>query len=207
MNFVDLILHASLMVKFVLLLLLLLSVLSWGTMLYKSYHLRRAVRDSAAFMDAFEAGTPIPRLAELARTLPASPLTGVFLHVMSVKGGIPPDRLRSAIERATVRETQRLHSYLIILATTGSSAPFIGLFGTVWGIVHAFQQIGASGSASLAVVAPGIAEALVTTAAGLAAAIPAVVAYNYQMNQAGQLEAEIEPVTGELLTLFSSSRA
>ena len=207
MNFLDLILHASVMVKFVLFFLLLLSVLSWGTMFYKYYHLRRAVRDSTAFMDAFEAGTPIPRHAELARTLPASPLTGVFLRVMSVKGGIPPDRLRSVLERATVRETQRLHAHLIILATTGSSAPFIGLFGTVWGIVHAFQQIGASGSASLAVVAPGIAEALVTTAAGLAAAIPAVVAYNYQTNQAGQLEAEIESVTGELLSLFSSGRA
>ena len=207
MDIISLTLGASMTVKLVLVSLLGLSVVSVAVALYKQFHLDRAQKETATFMEAYETGVPIPKLIELARTLPASPLTGVFLHVMSVKGGIPPDRLRSALERATVRETQRLHSYLIILATTGSSAPFIGLFGTVWGIIHALQQIGASGSASLAVVAPGIAEALVTTAAGLAAAIPAVVAYNYQTNQAGQLADEIEPVTAELLSLFSSGRA
>ena len=206
MDMIDLIVRASVMVKLVLGSLLLLSVLSWAVILYKSLHLQRASRESAAFMEAFESGIRLPRLAERARALPASPLAGVFLHAMGLKTGISPDRLRSALMRATVRETQRLHEHLILLATTGSSAPFIGLFGTVWGIMHAFQQIGATGSASLAVVAPGIAEALVTTAAGLAAAIPAVIAYNYHTHQAEQLVAEIEPVAAELAHMITTER-
>jgi biopolymer transport protein TolQ len=206
MNLFELMLHASLMVKLVLLCLLLLSVFSWGIMFYKHYHLGRAASESAVFMQAFESGAPASQLAELARTLPASPIAGVFLRVAGLKEGLSADRLRSALGRATVSESQRLQAHLIILATTGSSAPFIGLFGTVWGIVHAFQEIGASGSASLAVVAPGIAEALVTTAAGLAAAIPAVVAYNHQSNRAGQLADEMEPVTAELLGFITGKR-
>ena len=206
MNIVELIIHASFMVKLVLLGLLVLSVCSWGIMLYKRYALRRAARESAAFMDAFESGMPLPKLAELAKTLPESPLAGIFLHLMRVKSDIPSDRLHASVERATARQVQRLYAHLIFLATTGSSAPFIGLFGTVWGIVHAFQEIGAAGSASLAVVAPGIAEALVTTAAGLAAAIPAVAAYNYQTSQAAQLAAEIEPVAAELSRIIAEKR-
>lgn len=199
MDVIELMLRASFMVKLVLAGLLALSALSWGVLLYKQYYLGRATRESATFMEAFESGMTAPKLAELAKTLPTSPMAGVFLHLLSLKAGIPIDRLRSALGRVTVRETQRLHAYLIILATTGSTAPFIGLFGTVWGIIHAFEQIGTTGSASLAVVAPGIAEALVTTAAGLAAAIPAVVAYNYQTNQAAELTAEMEAETAELL--------
>ena len=206
MDMIELMLRASVMVKLVLCALLLLSILSWAVILYKCFHLQRAARESAAFMEAFESGIRVPRLAERARAWPTSPLAGVFLHAMSLKPGLSSDRLRSALMRATVRETQRLHAHLILLATTGSSAPFIGLFGTVWGIMHAFQQIGSAGSASLAVVAPGIAEALVTTAAGLAAAIPAVIAYNYQTHQAEQLVAEIEPVAAELAHMITTER-
>ena len=202
MNIIALMLHASFVVKLVLLCLLLLSVLSWAVILSKHYHLRRAAQESATFMEAFESGMPLTKLMELAKTLPASPLAGVFLHVAGLAATLPPDRLRSLLARAAARETHRLYAHLIILATTGSSAPFIGLFGTVWGIIDAFQRIGATGSASLAVVAPGIAEALVTTAAGLAAAIPAVAAYNQQTSQASQLAEEMEPMAAALPELM-----
>ncbi len=204
MNIVELIFRAGIVVKLVLLCLLVLSVVSWAVIVLKHYYLRRAARESATFMEAFESGTSFPKLAELARTLPASPLANVFLHMMRLHASMPSDRLRSSLARVTVHETERLRAYLIILATTGSSAPFIGLFGTVWGIVHAFQRIGATGSASLAVVAPGIAEALVATAAGLAAAIPAVAAYNAQTNLADQLAAETEPVAAEWVGLLTA---
>ena len=194
MNILELMLRASVMVKLVLVCLVGFSVLSWCVILYKQYCLWKAARESAAFMDAFESGTPTAQLLDLAQTMPSSPVANVFLYAAHARGSVPTDRLRGSLVRATARETQRLHSHLGLLATTGSSTPFIGLFGTVWGIVHAFQHIGTVGSASLAVVAPGIAEALVTTAAGLAAAIPAVIAYNYQLNLADQLTAELESV-------------
>ena len=204
MNIIELILHAGVLVKLVLLCLWILSVVSWCIIGYKQYYLGRAARESAVFMEAFESGMSPNKLTELSRTLPASPLARIFLHMMEIKADLPSDRMHSALGRTITRETQRLHTYLIVLATTGSSSPFIGLFGTVWGIVNAFQRIGATGSASLAVVAPGIAEALVTTAAGLAVAIPAVVAYNYQVSRAEQLRAEIEPVAVELAEIVSS---
>lgn len=203
MDIVELIVRAGLLVKLVLAGLLLLSLLSWGIMLYKQYYLSRAARESAAFMEALEAGTPWPQLVAKAKELPASPLAGLILHVADLKDNLAAERVRSAVMRGVLEETQRLHAYLIVLATIGSSAPFIGLFGTVWGIINAFQGIGATGSASLAVVAPGIAEALVTTAVGLAAAIPAVAGYNHQSHQAGELAAALEPVAVELPAMRS----
>ena len=104
-------------------------------------------------------------------------------------------------------ETEKLHARLTFLATTGTTAPFIGLLGTVWGIMNAFQGIGATGSASLAVVAPGIAEALVTTAAGLAAAIPAVIAYNYYLSRARKMTIEMEDFSEELLDTLGAKLA
>jgi len=204
MDVLQLIVHASLMVKLVLAFLLLLSVLSWAVIVHKHGYLSRAARQTTTFMAALESGMPLHTLADLARTLPASPLAALFLHVNSAAAAMSPDRLGSSLARATTREVEKLHAHLMILATTGSSAPFIGLFGTVWGIVHAFQEIGAAGSASLAVVAPGIAEALVTTAAGLAVAIPAVAAYNHQMNRVAHLAAEVESVASELPSIVST---
>lgn len=204
MDVLQLIVHASLMVKLVLVFLLALSVISWAVIFHKQGYLSRAARESAAFMQALESGTSLHELVEIARRLPASPHASLFLHVNQSAAGMSPDRHGSSLARATTREVERLHAHLMILATTGSSAPFIGLFGTVWGIVHAFQEIGAAGTASLAVVAPGIAEALVTTAAGLAVAIPAVAAYNHQMNRVAHLAAEVESVAAELPGLVSA---
>ena len=105
------------------------------------------------------------------------------------------------LKRAFLSETLRLEKSLTFLATTGNTAPFIGLFGTVWGIMDAFRQIGFKGSTSLATVAPGISESLIATAAGLAAAIPAVVAYNYYLNRIGAITSEMEGFMNEFLNL------
>ena len=114
-------------------------------------------------------------------------------------GGI--DNISRALRRATTSEITRLEKYTTFLATTGSTAPFIGLFGTVWGIMTAFKGIGETGSASLAVVAPGIAEALISTAIGLAAAIPAVMAYNYFVRRIRVLESEMESFSYDYLNI------
>jgi len=114
-------------------------------------------------------------------------------------GGI--DNIARSLRRATTSEITRLEKYLTFLATTGSTAPFIGLFGTVWGIMTAFKGIGETGSASLAVVAPGIAEALIATAIGLVAAIPAVVGYNHFQNKIRVLSAEMDSFSTEFLNI------
>ena len=111
------------------------------------------------------------------------------------------ENVARALRRATTTETHRLEKFLTFLATTGSTAPFIGLFGTVWGIMDAFHGIGKTGSASLAVVAPGISEALIVTAIGLAAAIPAVVGYNHFLNKTNVLIGEMDNFSQEFLNI------
>lgn len=207
MNVWELMGSASLTVKLVLWLLLVCSVLSWSVIAYKLYVLRRASRESAVFVAAFESGTALPKLGQLAKALPNSPLAGIFLHALSVSDELSPERLKSSLARSTAQHIQRLQAHLIILATVGSSAPFVGLFGTVWGIINAFQRIAQAGSASLAIVAPGIAEALVATAVGLAVAIPAVVGYNHLMHQATRLAEETEAVSSQLVELVTVETA
>ncbi len=112
------------------------------------------------------------------------------------------DNISRALGRSMSAEITRLGKYLSFLATTGNTAPFVGLFGTVWGIMTAFREVGLRGSANLATVAPGIAEALVATAAGLAAAIPAVIAYNYYISQLGILETEMRNFSSDLINII-----
>ena len=120
-------------------------------------------------------------------------------------GGI--DNISRALRRATTSEITRLEKYTTFLATTGSTAPFIGLFGTVWGIMTAFKGIGETGSASLAVVAPGIAEALIATAIGLVAAIPAVMGYNHFQNKIRVVVAQMDNFSSEFLNIVQRSFA
>jgi biopolymer transport protein TolQ len=112
--------------------------------------------------------------------------------------------IKRALEQAATAEQARLEKNLTFLATTGSTAPFIGLFGTVWGIMDSFQQIGVSGSTNLATVAPGISEALIATAFGLAAAIPAVIAYNYYLSKINMISSEMENFSSEFLNIIES---
>ena len=221
----DLVLEAGVVVKLVLLVLLAASVFSWALIGYKWRSLRGAAEDNAAFLEAYR-HDPLEAVFEAARELDRSPLAVIFLSGCEVMNRNPrPEEetnssesslaYRRKLTRAIVwtarGEQQHAERGLTFLATVGSSAPFIGLFGTVVGIINTFQGIGVAGNASLAVVGPGMAEALVATAVGLLAAIPASVAYNVfiagieESNSAGELFAE--ELAEDLVTLRAQGAA
>ena len=191
-DFVGLVSQAGTVVQLVLLVLVVASVVSWALIVQKWRVLRGAAADSEAFLDAYR-HEPLEAVFEVARELDRSSLAVVFLSGCEAMNRIGRDvgqqspqelgpaqhrSLAKAIQWAASRERQHNDRGLTFLATVGSSAPFIGLFGTVVGIINTFQGIGIAGNASLAVVGPGMAEALIATAVGLLAAIPASVAYN-----------------------------
>jgi biopolymer transport protein TolQ len=185
--------------------------------------IHRATRDSEKFLDFFWAKKRFDLIGEGLKDYPYSPLVVLFREgykeLIKVQGrrsgeqehkGVSADlggaeNVGRALRRATTLEIHRLEKFLTFLATTGSTAPFIGLFGTVWGIMDAFHGIGKTGSASLAVVAPGISEALVATAIGLVAAIPAVVAYNHFVNKVNVLSGEMDNFSQEFLNIVERS--
>jgi biopolymer transport protein TolQ len=218
------ILNAGPMVRFVLLLLLFFSITSWAIIFYKYRFIRKARKESAYFLDLFWNRQSLSKAFSASKQLQYSPLARVFriayLELKKVntsqsssKEGetgrgttssqdvAAVDNLKRALRRAANVELTGLNRALSFLATTGNTTPFIGLFGTVWGIMNAFRGIGLRGSASLAVVAPGISEALIATAAGLAAAIPAVVAYNYFNSKVRVLESEMHNFSADFLNL------
>ena len=202
----SLIWQASWLVQLVIGLLLLLSIFSWAIILAKWRELRRAEQDSEAFLEVYQEGS-LDAAYQLARQLDRSPLASMFVSAYAEfnrmarfvgKGkasGLSEAQIRALSRQlgwAGSREGLRLERGLSFLATTGSAAPFIGLFGTVIGIINAFHGIGQAGTASLAVVAPGIAEALIATAIGLFAAIPATIFYNYFVGELRGLTAAID---------------
>lgn len=220
-NILDLVLHAGIVVKIVLFILLTFSIVSWAIIFYKFRSIGKAQRESATFLRLFRRSKRLDAVFNSSKNLLGSPLANIFragyielttkpeegsnpdsfdLSLSTDLGGI--DNISRALRRATTSEVTRLEKALTFLATTGSTTPFIGLFGTVWGIMDSFRGIGVTGSASLAVVAPGISEALVATAAGLAAAIPAVVAYNYYLNRVKVLETEMDNFSHEFLNII-----
>lgn len=187
----DLILGAGLIVKAVLAILILASVVSWGVIVFKARELNGAENDTEDFLASY-LDRPLNAVFDAARKQSRSPLARLFqagfkdlARLERLRGsaqGLSTEQIEGVVKRLAwiqTEEAHRLERGLSFLATTGSAAPFVGLFGTVVGIMNAFSDIGVAGSASLAVVAPGIAEALVATAVGLFAAIPAVIAYNY----------------------------
>ncbi len=201
----DLILQAGWIVKLVLLVLAVFSIACWTIIFHKWRELRRAAEDSRTFLRIYhEEGVDAP--LESVRECEESPLAAVFLdgqrefrRIQKYGGGqldhldeAQLDHLASRIRWTAADELARLESRLGFLATTGSAAPFVGLFGTVVGIIDAFENIGAAGSASLAVVAPGIAEALIATAVGLLAAIPATIFYNHFVGLLRSLQADLD---------------
>jgi biopolymer transport protein TolQ len=206
--------------KIILFLLVAFSLASWAIMLGKIAQYSRADRQSKEFLDVFHRSQRFSEVNALAGKLHASPLVGIFQAGYAeidsqIKNAPEPDRpgekkayritsvpaLQRTLARAVNVETQGLTRWTGFLATTASASPFIGLFGTVWGIMVAFRDIGLSGSTSIVAVAPGIAEALINTAAGLAAAIPALIGYNYFAQRARQLRARMEDFVLELLNL------
>jgi biopolymer transport protein TolQ len=218
----DLILNAGPVGKAVLAILGVFSIVSWALIVEKWWQFRRLRRQTLAFLKLFREGRTPSAVYASAKKWRESPLANLYGAAYQEVAGIPdvvdqvlhddaedglaPERVESAhraLRRSATLEITRLERYLPFLATTANAAPFIGLFGTVWGIMSAFHGIGQRGSASLAVVAPGISEALIATAFGLAAAIPAVIAYNYFINRVRHWAAEMEGFTLDLLNLLS----
>jgi len=207
---------AGLVVKLVLLVLVYFSVVSWAIILYKWRVIYRAMRDSDRFLEFFWNKKHFETVGQNLKNFSHSPLATLFregyqefARAQRQKETEKPgeivlrssDYIGRALRRATTSETQRLEKFLPFLATTGSTAPFIGLFGTVWGIMDSFHSIGQTGSASLAVVAPGISEALIATAIGLVAAIPAVVGYNHFVHKVNVLSGEMDNFCQEFLNI------
>lgn len=226
-SFLDLVANASPLSQTVLLILGLLSIISWSIILYKKWTFRRSARQSSSFLDVFRRSNKFSEVQAVCRSLGESPLVGLFqagyaeltaqlrqatpngdpAPGSSPRGAAARPTLKSltavdrALMRASVVEVNKLEKRLPFLATTASIAPFIGLFGTVWGIMMAFQGIGATGSTSLGVVSQPIADALVATAAGLFAAIPAVYFYNSLTNQVKLFASEMDDFAMEFLNI------
>jgi biopolymer transport protein TolQ len=213
----DLFLQSDSIVKMVMLLLLLASFWSWAVIFDKLMRLRRLRRDADAFEEGFWSGGSLDDLYDRIGARPLDPMSAIFAAAMrewrrsAAKGLTGSDSLRASlqdrIERVMGvtfgREMERLERFMAYLATVGSTAPFVGLFGTVWGIMNSFQSIAASKNTSLAVVAPGIAEALFATALGLVAAIPAVVAYNKLSTDFGRYAGRLEAFSSEFSAILS----
>lgn len=227
-DFIKLISEATWLSKSVLLILLLFSAVSWGVILSKTWQYRRAARDTGTFLQVFRKSTKFSEVQSITASVPSSPLVGIFqagyaelntqLRQPGARGGQPDgepkpsaagarptlrslDAVDRALLRATSVEVSKLEKRVPFLATTASITPFIGLFGTVVGIMVAFSRIGAEGSTSLAVVAPGIADALIATAAGLFAAVPAVYFYNAFTNRVKEFASQADDFALEFLNI------
>ena len=225
-NIIEMFLNAGLVVRLVLALLVLFSIASWSVILIKFRYVSRAFRDSADFIDYFWKSRDLSNAFVKAKQMKNSPVARIFrvgyLELKKIsQAGSPAstsaegesgsthlgtritgiDNIKRALRRATNTEMTRLTQMVPFLATTGNTTPFIGLFGTVWGIMHSFRSIGLQASANLAVVAPGISEALIATAAGLAVAIPAVIAFNYFTQKIRTIETELHSFAADFLNI------
>jgi biopolymer transport protein TolQ len=217
-SLLSMILDAGLMVKFVLLLLFIFSVVSWAIIFLKYRHYRKIKKDNELFNADYSRSTKLSDVLPAAKKYSFSTTAEVFRvgYAELTKINKPLndsaqgsdeislsslDNLERSMNKACNTEMTKLESALGFLATTGSASPFIGLFGTVWGIMDTFKGIGARGSATLAIVAPGISEALIATAAGLAAAIPAVIFYNYFLTQSKNMVQEMDNFAAEFLNI------
>lgn len=228
-DLIHMISNACLMVQLVILLLFFFSVTSWAIILIKYRYIRSAYKESAFFTDFFWKSRNLSAAFTKAKQLHSSPIARIFRTgytelkrlsrsdvpiasqppqspgVKTSSTGIKFDgteNVKRALHRAINTETARMVHLVPFLATTGSATPFIGLFGTVWGIMNSFHSIGVMGSASFDVVAPGISEALVATAAGLAVAIPAVIAFNYFTQKIRVIESELQSFSADFLDII-----
>jgi biopolymer transport protein TolQ len=213
----GLFMRAHWVVKAVMIMLFFASIWTWAIILDKMWRLRRLETRALKFEDAFWSGGSLDDLYERVGQRPSDPMTAVFSSAMrewrrsAARGLVQQAATRTGLQaridrvmQVTLgREMDRLERYMIFLASVGSTAPFIGLFGTVWGIMNSFQAIAVTKQTSLAVVAPGIAEALFATALGLVAAIPAVVAYNKISNDLGRYGGRLEAFAVEFSAILS----
>ena len=216
-SFWGLIIEADFVVKIVMIILLIASIWSWAIIIDKSRKFIRLKKQANIFESAFWSGDSLEELYEKQANSPEHPLASVFVAGMyewtrvndkntlsneKIQTGLQ-DRIHQVMHVAVTRELENIEKNIGYLATVGSTAPFIGLFGTVWGIMNSFQSIALSKDTSLAVVAPGIAEALLATALGLLAAIPAVIAYNKLSNSLNSYATKLQNFAGEFEALLS----
>ena len=216
-SFWGLIIEADFVVKIVMIILLIASIWSWAIIIDKSRKFITLKKQANTFESAFWSGDSLEELYEKQANSPEHPLASVFVAGMyewtrvndkntlsneKIQAGLQ-DRIHQVMHVAVTRELENIEKNIGYLATVGSTAPFIGLFGTVWGIMNSFQSIALSKDTSLAVVAPGIAEALLATALGLLAAIPAVIAYNKLSNSLNSYATKLQNFAGEFEALLS----
>ncbi len=212
----DLIAQAGPVVKLVLFVLLAASVFCWAIILMKVKLLKGALQGNREFLDIFWASKTLEDIQSRVENMNHSPVAQTFISgYRELRKLSSSDRtsygepevanVHRALNKAMTQQIGKLEQYLEWLATTASAAPFVGLFGTVWGIMTSFQHIGATGSASLAVVAPGISEALIATAVGLAAAIPAAIAYNHFVNRIKKVSIDLDVFTQDFLNMIQRS--
>jgi biopolymer transport protein TolQ len=217
LSIVTLFLQSDTIVKAVLLLLLAASLWSWAVIFDKAQRVRRLRRDAEHFEESFWSGGSLDDLYDRIGARPVDPMSAVFAAAMrewrrsvakglvvstSMKAGLQ-ERIERVMHVTVGREMDRLERFMSFLATVGSTAPFVGLFGTVWGIMNSFQSIAAAKNTSLAVVAPGIAESLFATALGLVAAIPAVIAYNKFSTDFGRYAGRLDAFATEFSAILS----
>jgi len=217
LSIISLFMQADMIVKIVLFLLLAASFWSWAVIFDKFLRLRRLSHDAESFEESFWSGGSLDDLYDRIGTRPLDPMSAVFAAAMrewrrsAAKGLTASSTMRISLQeriervmQVTVgREMERLERFMPFLATVGSTSPFVGLFGTVWGIMNSFQSIAAAKNTSLAVVAPGIAESLFATALGLVAAIPAVVAYNKFSTDFGRYAGRLDAFSSEFSAILS----
>jgi biopolymer transport protein TolQ len=215
LSLIGLFMQADIVVKLVMLLLLVASIVVWAVVFTKIADLRRVNRMADGFEDRFWSGGSLEDLYEQEGARPVHPIAAVFGAAMGewrrsarVAGadmtrGSVNDRIDRAMNVTISREMERMERWMVFLASVGSIAPFVGLFGTVWGIMHSFSAISAMHNTNLAVVAPGIAEALFATAIGLVAAIPAVLAYNQISTSIGRFAGRLEGFGAEFSSILS----
>ncbi len=216
----DMVAAAGPMVKLVLILLVILSIVSWAIILYKVIMLRKIEKDSSAYYDLFWKKKDLAHMLNISGRFPSTPMTKLVKGAHDeaaplisklraghdgsvVEEGL--DYIERVLKKTITMERAAMEKTTAFLATTGSTAPFIGLFGTVWGIMNTFRAIGTQGAANLAVVAPGISEALIATALGLIAAIPAVVGYNYIISRTDRITKEMEAFSSDLTNILEKS--
>jgi biopolymer transport protein TolQ len=216
MDILSLLMNASGVVMGVLFLLICLSVVSWFIIGYKALYYARASSQSTRFLDEFWNAKRLDAVYQQTEALADSPLAQMFragyIELTKVTqqkqqgaaggfGEASIENVERSLRRAYTTEMTHLESLIPFLATTGSAGPFVGLFGTVWGIMNSFRSIGAKGAANLSTVAPGIAEALIATAIGLVAAIPAVMAFNYFTRKVKVLSSEMDAFSNDFLNI------
>jgi biopolymer transport protein TolQ len=213
----DLVMSAGLMGKLILLLLLGISIFCWAVIFAKWKSLEAAQSENSKFLNFFWQSKSMDEIFLRVDQFAKAPVAAVFRSGMKelrkLPGGSDPaivalevENVGRALSRSSNEEMAHLEKWVTWLATTASSAPFIGLFGTVWGIMTSFQRIGASGAANLAVVAPGISEALIATAAGIGAAIPAAIFYNYFLNRLKRVALDIDGFNQDFLNIVRRSQ-